>query len=185
MSAPLSVDVREVDARAWPDLERLFEARGGPKWCWCSVFRRDAAGRRPKDRAAQKALLEGMARRGVPIGLLAYHDGEPVAWCSVAPRETFAPLGGIDDPGEPPGAVWSITCFYVRSAYTRQGVMRALIDDAVAYAASNGAQTVEAYPVPPDAPSYRFMGFTPVFGQAGFTEVARAGKRRIVMRRRV
>ena len=185
MNAPLSFETREVGAQTWPDLERLFEARGGPRWCWCSVFRRDATGRRPKDRVGQKALLEGMARRDVPVGLLAYYGGEPVAWCSVAPRETFAPLGGIDNPGEPPGAVWSITCFYVRSAYTRRGMMRTLIDAATAYAARNGAQTVEAYPVPPDAPSYRFMGFTPAFAQAGFVEAGRAGKRRIVMRRRV
>ncbi|MDE2766359.1 MAG: GNAT family N-acetyltransferase [Chloroflexota bacterium] len=166
-----------MNAETWPDLERLFEARGGPKWCWCSVFRRDATGRRPKDRAGQKALLEGSARGGVPVGLLAYHDGEPVAWCSVGPRETFAPLGGVNG-GEPPDAVWSITCFYVRSAYARRGVMRALIDAATAYAARNGAAVVEAYPVPPDTSSYRFMGFTPAFADVGFAEAGRAGKRR-------
>jgi hypothetical protein len=41
---------------------------------------------------------------------------------------------------------------------------------------------VEAYPVAPDAPSYRFMGFVPVFEEAGFAEVGRAGTRRHVMR---
>jgi hypothetical protein len=49
----------------------------------------------------------------------------------------------------------------------------------VCSAAVNG---VEAYPVDEAAPSYRFMGFVPVFAAAGFTEVGRAGTRRHVMR---
>ena len=40
---------------------------------------------------------------------------------------------------------------------------------------------VEGYPVDPDSPSYRFMGFLPLFEQASFTEVARAGSRRHVV----
>jgi hypothetical protein len=60
--------------------------------------------------------------------------------------------------------------------------MRRLIAAAVDYARQNGATVVEAYPVDPDAPSYRFMGFVPVFAEAGFVEVGRAGYRRHVMR---
>jgi hypothetical protein len=44
---------------------------------------------------------------------------------------------------------------------------------------------VEAYPVDADSPSYRFMGFVPVFAEAGFAEVGREGKRRHVMRLRL
>jgi hypothetical protein len=40
----------------------------------------------------------------------------------------------------------------------------------------------KAYPVDADSPSYRFMGFVPVFAEAGFAEVGREGKRRHVMR---
>jgi hypothetical protein len=36
----------------------------------------------------------------------------------------------------------------------------------------------EGCPVDPDSPSYRFMGFVPVFAEAGFQEVALAGSRR-------
>jgi hypothetical protein len=36
--------------------------------------------------------LERLVREGTPVGVLAYFDGEPVAWCSVAPRETYAGL---------------------------------------------------------------------------------------------
>lgn len=51
----------------------------------------------------------------------------------------------------------------------------------MAYAREQGATVVEAYPVDPDAPSYRFMGFVPTFEEAGFSEVGRAGYRRHVM----
>jgi hypothetical protein len=44
---------------------------------------------------------------------------------------------------------------------------------------------VEAYPVDPGAPSYRFMGYTTTFKAAGFREVVRAGTRRHVMRIRL
>ena len=60
-------------------------------------------------------MKEAMRRRvadGGRVGLLAYVNGEPAAWCSVAPRETFVRLGGVEQPGEDPGAVWSLTCFY-------------------------------------------------------------------------
>lgn len=63
------------------------------------------------------------------------------------------------------------------------GVTNLLVEAACAYAAKNGARIVEAYPVAPDSPSYRFMGFTPLFDAHGFEEVGVAGNRRRVVRR--
>ena len=40
-----------------------------------------------------KSRVEG----GVPIGILGYHDGAPIAWCSIAPRDTYRELGGLDN----------------------------------------------------------------------------------------
>ncbi len=181
------VEVREVDAGSWADFERLFESRGGPKWCWCMVFRRDERGKRPGDAAGLKQAMRAKVAGGVPVGLLAYADGEPVGWCSAAPRSTFVmrgvpPAEGDDDDT---GRVWSITCFYVRSGRRRQGLMALLIEEAARVAKSHGAAVIEAYPVAPDSPSYRFGGFTPVFAALGFEEVGRVGSRRRVMRRRV
>ena len=99
---------------------------------------------------------------------------------SIAPRDTYRPLGGHEaKPGE---RVWSLACFFVPRALRRRGMMRRLIAAAVDHARGKGATVVEAYPVEADSPSYRFMGFVPVFDEAGFTEVARAGSRRHVMR---
>ena len=57
-----------------------------------------------------------------------------------------------------------------------------LLRAAIAYARREGAKIVEAYPVDPDSPSYRFMGLVSRFEKAGFEEIGRAGSRRHVMR---
>ena len=59
---------------------------------------------------------------------------------------------------------------------------RLLIEAAVDHARGKGATVVEAYPVDPTSPSYRFMGFVGTFESMGFREVGRAGTRRHVMR---
>jgi GNAT superfamily N-acetyltransferase len=123
---------------------------------------------------------ESMNRRvldGVPVGILAYHGEEPVAWCSIAPRETYRALGGDETKPD----VWSLLCFFVRRSHRGRNLSARLIGEAVGYAGRNGARYVEAYPVDPESPSYRFMGFTGMFEKAGFREVKRAGKRRRVM----
>jgi predicted GNAT family acetyltransferase len=78
--------------------------------------------------------------------------------------------------------IWSIVCFYVPRRLRGHGTVRRLIAAAVDHARHEGATVVEAYPVDVDAPSYRFMGFIPVFAEAGFTEIGRAGIHRHVMR---
>jgi hypothetical protein len=62
-------------------------------------------------------------------------------------------------------------------------LVRELIREAEAYARREGATVLEAYPVDPDSPSYRFMGQVRWFRKAGYREVGRAGTRRHVMRK--
>ena len=131
----------------------------------------------------RKAAMRTRVAGRIPIGILGYVGQEPVAWCSIAPRATYRPLGGLQTTDEPEEEVWSLVCFFVRRDHRGRGLTAALIEAAVEHARSNGARTVEAYPVDPDSPSYRFMGFVSAFEDAGFREVGRAGSRRHVMRR--
>lgn len=163
----------------WDDFVALFESRGGPDYCWCMAWRATPAERESKSK--RRAGMRRRVREGVPVGLLGYVDDEPVAWCSVAPRDTYRPLGGPEEDEDE--KVWSITCFFVTRDLRRNGVMAALIESAAEHARGNGATVLEAYPVDPDSPSYRFMGFVSVFEKAGFGEVGSAGTRRHVMRR--
>ena len=179
------LEVHEVTGARWADLVRLFEGRGGPSHCWCMVWREAGPNRGRLTKADRKALLQDRVREGTPVGLLAYVEGEPVAWCSVAPRDSYREraLGG---PAARPGeVVWSIVCFFAQRRLRGEGLGRVLLDQAVRHATAAGATVVEAYPVAPDSPSYRYMGFTSMYRAAGFEEVGLAGTRRHVMRLKV
>jgi len=177
---PAELTFRPVDETTVADFEALFTAPGAPKYCWCMVWRRASAEAKQNDGASRKRQMMERIAAGVPVGLIAYDGDTPVAWVSIAPRQTYRNLGGPEAaPGE---MIWSLVCFFVPRRRRRQGMTARLIAAAVAHARKNGATVVEAYPVDAAAPSYRFMGFVPVFERAGFSEIGRAGRRRHVMR---
>ena len=123
-------------------------------------------------------------------GVLAYRDGEPVGWCSIAPRAEFASLNRsrtlkpLDD--EP---VWSIVCFYVHPSHRGEGLVAELLAGAVEWARGQGARTVEGYPTVPRGgklpPVSIYMGLPEHFERAGFVEAARPSVAKAVMRRTV
>jgi GNAT superfamily N-acetyltransferase len=127
--------------------------------------------------------LERLVHEGMPIGVLAYLDQEPVGWCSVAPRESYAALERyralprIDD-----RPVWSVVCFYVSSRIRRTGATLGLLNAAVDYAGSQGAEIIEGYPVEPGPRLYTYMGSPATFRAAGFQDVTPRGQSRRVMR---
>ena len=178
------MEFREVSPERWGDLEALFEGRGGPKYCWCMVWRPKPKGAGRMDNASKKRALRGFADAGTPIGLLGYQDGEPAAWCSIAPRDAaYRRMSRLPDPdGVDSASVWAIVCFFAIRRLRGRGITRKLIAAAVSLAKSKGAAMVEAYPVNPDSPSYKFMGTAPTFQSMGFADAGMAGKRRHVMR---
>lgn len=179
MAAP-KLSVKPVTGSTWPDFEALFEGKGAPKYCWCMVWR-PMQDRVSADNAARKKALHETVLKRTPVGLLGYVGGEPVAWCSVAPRETFVKLS--DDQDDEEEGVWSVVCFFIRRDQRKSGLSGKMLDEAVKLAKKRGARVVEAYPVDPESPSYRFMGFVSLFKERGFTAAGRAGSRRHVMRR--
>ena len=67
-------------------------------YCSCMRWRLASTEYRRDTKPQRVAALESLARRGVPIGVLAYVDGAPVGWCSIAPRETYVALGRYKAP---------------------------------------------------------------------------------------
>lgn len=165
-----------MDSSNWKDLEALFESKGGPQYCWCMAWRPMPLEDR-NNRPVKKATLKRSVDDDTVVGLLGYMEDQPVAWCSIAPRETYRSLGG-DTALE---KVWSLVCFFIKREYRGQGLTQAMIRAACKYARKQGAKYVEAYPVDPDSPSYRFMGFREQFEKAGFSAKGKAGTRRHVM----
>jgi GNAT superfamily N-acetyltransferase len=170
-----------VDASTWKDFEHLFESRGGPKYCWCMVWRVTSEEAKLSNPAWRKAAIQHRVESGSPVGLLGYLDHEPVAWCSIAPKSTYQRLPLLGD--ELSENIWVLACFFVIRRLRGSGFTRQMIEAAVTYARNNGATMLEAYPVDPDSPSYRFMGFKETFTASGFKELCREGKRRHIMRR--
>ena len=170
---------KPVTKARWADFAALFESKGAPSYCWCMAWRATADEIRDTGKDSRKPLLEKRVAAGTTVGLLGYLDGEPVAWVSVAPRDTYRDLGG--PPAAPGEEIWSLACMYLRRQLRGTGHGRELIDAAIGYAKSRKATVLEAYPVDPDSPSYRFMGFVPAFEKLGFKPVGKAGSRRHVM----
>jgi GNAT superfamily N-acetyltransferase len=166
-----------------PDLARFSERHGKFRYCSCMRWRMTSADFKRSTKESRVAALEDLVRHGTPVGVLAYQDGEPVGWCSIAPRETHAALERyralprVDD-----APVWSVACFFVDHHARRTGLTLGLLNAAVAYARSQGAQVVEGYPVEPGPHLYTYMGSPATFQQAGFRDVARSEQGRRIMR---
>ena len=171
MSEPTDIErlvFRPVDASRWADMERLFEGPGGPKYCWCMAWRATPKEAQHHDNASRKEAMFRRVHAGVPVGLLGYLEGEPVAWCSVAPRPTYRRLVKDDNPDP---EIWSIVCFFVVRRLRGQGITHRLIQAAVDHARANGASIVEAYPVDVASPSYRHMGFVPALRHSRWSSI--------------
>ena len=175
-----------VTPDTWPDFETLFGANGACAGCWCMWWRLSRAEWTRNQYEGNRQAMRALVEAGHVPGLLAYRDGVPVGWCSVAPREEFPvldrsrPLQGVDD--QP---VWSIVCFYIKPKQRRGGLSRALIEAALDWARRNGAAIVEAYPVDKAekfSSGGAYTGVASTFRSAGFVEVARRSPTRPVMR---
>lgn len=135
------------------------------------------------EKAARRAAMAGLVAQGTPVGILGYLLETPVAWCAIAPRATYGKGLASIQAGDSGLNLWSLVCFFVATPYRNTGLFSALLAAAEAEAHRQGADVIEAYPVAPDSPSYRFSGFVPNFEAAGYQPVGREGTRRVVVRK--
>lgn len=185
MSAPIGV--HPVTPGRWDDLETLFGPRGAYSGCWCMWWRLSRSQFQKNAGEGNRQALKALVDSGQVPGLLAYAGGQPIAWCSVGPRETYPALQRsrtlkrVDD--QP---VWSIVCFFVARPFRGRGLMAQLLTAAVAYAAGKGARIIEGYPVEPRESGLRsYEGYTGVisaYRRAGFVEVLRRSEGQAIMR---
>ncbi len=138
--------------------------------------------KRPSE--ANKAALYELVKSGPPPGLLAFEGDMAVGWCQLTPRADLPwldrtwRLKRVDE-----APVWSLSCFYIRKGYRKQGVTAALIAAALDAAKRAGAPALEAYPLDADlSPSSSHTGFVSTFTRAGFRIVARHVPSRPIMR---
>jgi GNAT superfamily N-acetyltransferase len=176
--ATTTIEIEPLTSDRWNDLAALFEEGGDPRWCWCQFYRVRGLDWSNSSADGNRERLATLTRDGPPPGLVGYQDGRAVGWVSLAPRPAYDRLthakllAPVDDK-----PVWSIVCFVVSRSARRQGVAKALLDGAIAWAKGQGATILEAYPSDvkgrkvPAANLYH--GSLSMFEDAGFEVVAR------------
>ncbi|APV50065.1 hypothetical protein BWI17_10425 [Betaproteobacteria bacterium GR16-43] len=169
----------------WSDLEDLFGPRGACGGCWCMWWRRSSSEFRKAKGAENRKAFHRIVEKGPAPGILAYDGGVPVGWCAFAPRESYPrfeksrTLQPLDDK-----PVWSVTCFFIRKGYRRQGLSAKLLEAAKKHVRKAGGRILEGYPMVPSAKAmpdtFAWTGMLGAFEKAGFDECARPGARAIV-----
>src|SRR5258708_37746611 len=110
------------------------------------VWRASSAEAKCKDGTNRRAQIKSRVDSGIPIGLIGDMGDQPVAWCSIAPRETYRPLGG-------PAAdlatdrIWSLACLFIKRDHRGKGLTAELITEARAHAKAHKAPLADACPV--------------------------------------
>jgi len=195
---PASIGIVPANEASWEDLQAIFGVRGYPAYCQCQLFKVGHAQWTAPTVAERMERLRAETHCGYPSaritsGLVAYLDGEPVGWCAVEPRTAYPRLPPArvawSERGEErdDASAWAVTCFVTPAGFRRRGLTRALVKAAVEFACERGARAIEGYPMITEPGQEVTWGETHVgtrniFEAAGFTEVARATLRRVVMR---
>lgn len=195
-----NLTILPANEASWADLQAVFGTRGAGASCWCQRYKlqpREAFSKFPTEERARRLRGQthcGHSKSHATSGLVAYLDGEPVAWCAVEPRTAYLGLlrhykvpweGRQEDKTD--SSVWAVTCVFVRAGFRGRGITHGLAQAAADFARRRGARAVEAYPMLTE-PGQKIswdeihVGTLSMFAAAGFTEVGRPTKRRVVMR---
>lgn len=182
----MSIEVLSATGR-FDDFATVVGPKTGINGCWCMAYR--GANLPAEERMT---YMQDECSREPGPGVLAYVEGEPAGWSSVAPRSSYRRLMNsrtipfVDD-RDP----WSVVCFVVRAGYRRRGLMHDLLEGAVEHARINGGEVVEGYPADTGGGKIDvisgYVGTTKLFEDHGFHRAAETtgvsgGKPRWVMR---
>lgn len=176
-----------LTAANWKQFEILMGEKGGCGNCWCMYFRLPYKEFQENKPDGNKRLIKQLVNKGLPQGLIALLDAQPVGWIALAPREDYMKLENsrvfkrID--GKP---VWSITCFFIKKGFRHMGLSQQLIKGAVDFAKKKKIKTLEAYPAIPyneKVPhAFLWVGVLSSFLKNGFKIVQQHSKSRAMVR---
>jgi GNAT superfamily N-acetyltransferase len=185
-SANSKLEFHPLTPERWRDFESLFGERGACGGCWCMWPRLARSQYETQKGARNKRAMKKLVEGGRAPGIIAYQDGRPIGWCSVAPREEFLRLERsriLKPVDEQP--VWSVVCFFVAKEHRGGGLSAKLLKAAIDFVRERGGSIVEGYPVEPQKKqpdAFMWTGLAAAFAKAGFKECARRSATRPVMR---
>lgn len=180
---------------SWADLRSILT--GMAARCSCTRERLGDGDWFPMSESERASLFRAETHCDDPratetIGIVGYLDDEPVAWAAVDRRSVYGRLRGSPVPWlgrreeKTDDTVWAIPCMVVRKGYRGRGFTAQLVRAAVEHARERGADAVEGYPMLTEGKEVTWdefrVGPVSAFAAAGFAEVSRPTKRRVVMR---
>lgn len=185
VSSQLKLKFMPLTPERWNDFEKLFGDNGACGGCWCMWWRLKRLEYEKQKGAGNKKSFKKIVSSGTIPGIIAYDKDNPIGWCAIEPRESYALLENsrvlkrIDEE-----KVWSVVCFFIHKKYRRKGVTEKLLEAALKYAKKNKAKIVEGYPIDSEkTPSvFAWTGFASAFLKVGFKEVHRGSPTRPIMR---
>ncbi|HEU5141000.1 MAG TPA: GNAT family N-acetyltransferase [Bacillales bacterium] len=183
----MKVEIHPLTPDRWHDVEHLFGKHGACEGCWCMHWRLRNKDFHKRGNAENRSDFKKLVEENRQPGLLAFLEGEPVGWCSIAPRREFSErithshvFKPVDDK-----SVWSILCFYIHKDFRKRGIAKQLLKAAIEYARAHGAETLEAFPkdsTDSTADAEVYMGTVNLFQEFNFIEVCRRHPKRPIMR---
>mgnify|MGYP003531253788 FL=1 len=190
-----AIRVVPANEATWDELQTVLT--GAAHRCQCQRVRLGDHDWWHMPQEARASILAAETQCGDPraertIGVVAYLGDEPVGWCAVDRRGVYGRLRGspvpwngrAEDPDDPD--VWAIACVIVRPGFRHEGLTYPLVAGAVEHARAQGARVIEGDPMLTGGAKLTWdelhVGPVGPFVAAGFEEVSRPTKRRVVMR---
>jgi GNAT superfamily N-acetyltransferase len=174
----MSITVAPATAERFEDVATMLGPKKSPdaNVCWCLSHRLDSRTNQELVGGARGEYVRELCGRSVAPGVLAYDGEKVVGWAAVAPRSELPFARSRQIPHVDDQPVWSVWCLRVRPGHRGHGISRSLLTGAVDYARSQGAPTVEGYPVDNQGKkvdlTMAYVGTRAVFEQVGFTKAA-------------
>lgn len=135
--------VQPVTSANWQKLVDLFKANGNTNYCWCMTWRMSGSDFRSCSSGDRKKELEQRVQKEIPVGVLGFMEGDPVAWCSIAPRKTYSRLKRSRTIKPPGGTqVWSVVCLFLSRELRQKGYTEKLLKGV-----KPAFSKVEVYPI--------------------------------------
>lgn len=187
MQHDIKLKFDSLTASNWKQFEILMGEKGGCGNCWCMFFRLPYKDFQENKPDGNKKLMKQLVKKGMPQGLIASMNNDPVGWIAMAPREDYMQIENsrvfkrIDDK-----QVWSITCFFIKKEFRHKGLTQQLIKGAVDFAKKKKIKTLEAYPAIPYSekvpPPFLWVGVLSSFIKNGFKIVKQNSKSKAMVR---
>ncbi len=148
----MKVRIEQLTEENFGDFEALTSCESGGG-CYCSFWHQKISSMQEWDQRKKETpdlnrqIILDKIKTGFHVGVLAYADGELLAWISVGPLTDFYwTWKRVAQLGDDSNTVAGITCFTVAPKFRKQGLQAKILKKIIEYGKEMGWSSLEAYP---------------------------------------